>query len=161
MNILDGFAAQFGYNLHAFERLIHGITHEESIATPLFGDNNFNWIVGHLVQSRNELLEVVGLAPIWTAKIQMKYQTGSEPVSEQKNPGEDFDRLTADFITTQELLVVKIVEMSEEELNQAIGDGEEKNTIVATINGYLWHETYHIGQLELLRPMLGKTDKVF
>ncbi len=98
MHITDGFIGQFGYNLSAFERLINGISHKESMAPPPFGDNNFNWIVGHLVESRNELLEVVGLAPIWTAKIQMRYQTGSEPISEPGNIGEDFDRLTADFV---------------------------------------------------------------
>ncbi len=161
MKLSDGFIAQFGYNLHAFERLVNGISHAESMAQPPFGDNNFNWLVGHLVESRNELLEVIGLAPIWTAKTQMKYQTGSDPVSEPGNPGEDFDRLKADFVLTQDLLVVRISEMSEEELCQDIGDGEEESTIAATINGYIWHETYHIGQLEILRPMVGKTDKMF
>jgi uncharacterized damage-inducible protein DinB len=161
MNITDGFVAQFGYNLRAFERLVDGINHEESMIAPQFGGNTINWIVGHLVQSRNEMLEVIGLAPIWTAAIQMKYQTGSKPISNPDNIGVDFDRLLTDYRAAQDLLLVRIAEMTEEELNQEIGEGEQKTTIAATVNGYIWHETYHIGQIELLRPMVGKMDEVF
>ncbi len=161
MNIIDGFVAQFDYNVHAFERLVQGISHAESMVLPEFGVNNINWIVGHLIESRNELLEVVGLAPIWSAATRMKYQTGSQVVSEPDNPGVAFDRLVTDYLATQDLLVVRITEMTGEELNLEIGDGLQDSTIAETINGYIWHETYHIGQIELLRPMVGKTDKVF
>lgn len=161
MNIVDGFIDRFGYNHHSINRLTENISHNESMILPSFKGNNMNWVIGHIIESRNELLEIIGSQPIWDEFARMKYQSGSRVVSDLDNPGEEFSMLLTDIESTHALIVSRLKELTDSDLLMTVGEGEQKGTIAATINGYIWHETYHIGQLELLRQVAGKTEKVF
>jgi methionine salvage enolase-phosphatase E1 len=37
---------------------------------------------------------------------------------------------------------------------------ETQSTILERLQSLVWHETYHIGQLEPLRQLAGKNDKI-
>lgn len=161
MNLTDSYIKQYEFNLHAFNRLIQEISHNDSMVLPSFDGNNINWIVGHLIESRNELMEFMGKIPVWDDATRMKYQTGSQPVSDLTNPGENFEDLVRDFKSTHYLMVQFLNEITEEDFFAEITMADGISSIAETVNGYLWHETYHLGQLELLRQIVGKTDKVF
>lgn len=50
------------------ERNLDGMTHEQSLARPAAGGNCANWILGHLVNVHNGLMEVLGEDPVWESE---------------------------------------------------------------------------------------------
>ena len=50
--------------------------------------------------------------------------------------------------------------LSEEALQELRRDGERTLPLGTLLHFANWHETYHVGQTELLRALAGKTDKV-
>jgi hypothetical protein len=151
-------ASGFQHNVNVIERLTDGLTHADSLLTPSFGGNCLNWTLGHLIVTRNRALALVGEAPIWAADTAARYQTGTDPITSAADPGivplaellvaltESADRIAA-------ALAGQTVEnMAAEQNGQPVGP---------SLLGLYWHEAYHIGQLELLRRLAGKTEKVF
>ena len=133
----SNFVEQLGYNQHGFGELVKDINHALSVKKTPFAVNNFNWIVGHIIESRNELLEIIGGKAIWAEETRKLYKNGSEPIAEPENPGVDFETLKRDFGKSHEALSKSIQALSADALLKEIGEGERKSTIAAMVNGYL------------------------
>jgi len=61
-------------------RQIDTLTHEDSRLQPPFRGNCLNWVMGHIVQSRDRMLRVVGEATVWTPEQVARYERNSPPV---------------------------------------------------------------------------------
>ena len=54
---------QFGIGSFVLDRNLAGITHQESLRSPRPGGNTMNWIVGHVVRTRNQAVGLLGEKP--------------------------------------------------------------------------------------------------
>lgn len=135
-----------------------GLTHDDTVLQLPFRGNCFNWVVGHIVVSRDRVLVLLDESALLTDAETAVYATGSEPItqSEQAIP---FDRLMGILDETQELIIAILSEIPQAKLAE-IYDEERGTTIGDKIAGLHWHETYHTGQLEILRQLAGKNDCV-
>ena len=70
------------------------------------------------------------------------------------------DDLVSDLDKALEIIIAALEKIIPEKLETMTGEGDQKRSIGDMISFYIWHETYHIGQLELLRQLSGKGDKV-
>ena len=148
--IADGFQ----FNMRVITPLVDGLTHEDSLLVAAFGGNCINWILGHVLVSVQRALELVDAPLVYDDLSQ--YETGSDPLSaEQAIP---FDKLLGALDTATNRAADGIRQLSDEDMHAPYGDD---NTVGGRLHGLYWHETYHIGQLELLRRLAGKTEKVF
>ena len=151
-----------GYSVS--QRLISGNTdgigHEESLVQPSPAGNSMNWVAGHLLVSRGQILGLLGAGPFLSEDEKKLYQRGSAPV---KPAGEsvDFGRLrdgleqTAGTITG--VLAGADESFLEEELDLAgFPIKMEKPSRGAYLALFLFHEGYHAGQLGIVRRLLGK-----
>ena len=123
---------------------LKGISHEESLITPEPGGNCINWIVGHIVASRNHLLELVFEDPILLVEDTAQYERG-EKVSDVKTllP---LSNLKSAFKISQEKLKNALLKLTDDDLNRTIDKDKEKdNTSLARIINFLhFHEAYHL-----------------
>jgi uncharacterized damage-inducible protein DinB len=136
-----------------------GLTHAESLLQPPQSGNCFNWVLGHIVSGRNSILIALGELPIWSEETLTVYKRESEPITkgEQAQP---FEKLLADLDQTQGRIITALERISPEELEK-VAAGDPKDRSVGQRLAFLhWHETYHTGQLELLRQLAGKTEKI-
>jgi len=135
-----------------------GLTHDQSVLQLPFRGNCFNWNVGHIVVSRDKVLVLLDESALLTEEETAVYATGSEPItqSEQAIP---FDKLMGILDETQERIIAILSEIPELKLAE-IYDEERGTTIGEKLAGLNWHETYHTGQLEILRQLAGKNDRV-
>ena len=149
-------AQYYALTYRVIKRQVDGVTDEESLMQPPFRGNCMNWVIGHIVASRDSVLRLLGVSPTWTEAEARVYKPNSEPVisAEQALP---LTRLLADLETLQTRIMEALQHVSEETL-AAMADEEE--TVGQQITFSHWHETYHVGQLELLRQLAGKNDKV-
>jgi hypothetical protein len=53
-------AFQFGVGVFVLERNLAGVTKEDSLHQPQPGGYTMNWIVGHVVRTRNQALGLLG-----------------------------------------------------------------------------------------------------
>lgn len=151
-------AYYFGTTHWVIQKQLDGITHDESVLQLPFRGNCLNWVLGHILESRQEVLELLGREPIMTGAERAWYGFGSEPVTN----GEQcvrLERLLEILEESQQQILASLEAMSDDDL-QVIVDAEKQQTLEERLSFLQFHETYHTGQLEPLRQLAGKNDSV-
>jgi len=134
------------------------ITHEQSLLKPPFYANSMNWVLGHLLQSRSWMLEQVGLSGYMPQEEAMLYQRNA-PEMDDTERASRLESLLDRLKETNNLLKDRLMAMSSEELHKEIPIFGG-TTLSAFLGFLLWHETYHVGQLEILRNFAGRHEKL-
>ena len=139
-------------------RQADGLTHEDSLLQLPFRGNCFNWVLGHILESRQHVLRLLGIEGTWTDEEGARYKYDSEPITSADDPHAlPFDRLLADLEQTQTQIADGFDEVS---LAQLAEKNERGRTVAEQLLFMAWHEGYHAGQTEYLRQLAGKDDKV-
>jgi hypothetical protein len=135
-----------------------GLTHEDSLLQLPFRGNCLNWVLGHILVSRESALKMLGIDGSWTEAEIARYKFDSEPITSPDDPAIlSLERLLADFERTQEQIADGFAEISEHQLAEK---DERGRTVAERLLFLAWHEGYHLGQTEYLRQLAGKDDKV-
>ena len=122
------------------------------------GVNCLNWVLGHIADSRDGVLSLLGAGPA-LGEAAARYRRESDPVTAD-GPG----------VVPLPHLLAALAE-GQERIAGAGGPGRggpggrrrrgDRNLPLGTLLHFaMWHETYHVGQTELLRALAGKRDKV-
>ena len=126
-----------------------GLAHDASVRSPLPGVNSMHWIVGHIVVARCNFLMLLDTPSIWDWPTCELFIPGSTPTSAAADHI-SFAALLADLDRTQEQLLAGLAQATVTGLEVA-QDGQTVGEQLAT---YAAHESYHAGQLEILRQGL-------
>ncbi|MEP7291659.1 MAG: DinB family protein [Chloroflexota bacterium] len=148
-------------NYWILTRQTAGLTHADSLLQLPFRGNCLNWVIGHILSRRNEMLELVGAETVGTEVQRARYNTGSEPITRHED-ALSFEQILADLATAQERLIAGLELMTPDDLNAPVTtiQKDPPPTVEERLRGLLWHETYHVGQTEILRQLAGTNDKV-
>ena len=122
------------------------------------GGNCLLWVLGHIVNSLGEVVNELGSGlPPTTVKTYDRFAPGSEPVLgyEEGLPG--LDKIKEDFAALSKSAIQALDEKSEEFFAQEAGHGQTNG---GSLLFSAFHLSYHTGQLEYLRNLAGKTEKV-
>jgi hypothetical protein len=137
---------------------LDGIDHEESLMAPDGGGNCLNWVLGHLVKARRDVLALLG-QPQTAANANFdRYAQGAPPLVD---PSEAvaFPVILEQFRALRGPLVAAIQATPPEALTAPIPNsptGNPNETVGSLLAAVAFHEAYHLGQAGLLRRMLGK-----
>ncbi len=146
-------ARAYALDLNTVKEQTKGLTHADSILQPPVRGNCMNWVLGHVVDTRSTVLQLLGQSPIITEAQAKRYGYGSEPVCAD---GEDILKLET---------MVSLIEQSQEKINAAMESITEEqlskkmNSFMGevTVGFFLLvmyhHESYHLGQTEILREL--------
>jgi uncharacterized damage-inducible protein DinB len=147
----------YGLTYRVIGRQLEGVTHEESLVQPPFRGNCLNWVLGHIIISREEALTILGQDLPWGESVASRYQRNSDPIT---SPDEalPLSQLRALLDESQSRILAGLAHLSPERLDSR--DGDDTDSLGERLTFANWHETYHVGQLELLRQLAGKNDKV-
>ena len=145
------------------QRNVADFTHAESLRTPDGGGSSANWILGHLVESRGNLLTMLaefGGEPVWSAEVAEPYQRGAPVLRE--DAALPFEEILAAFEASQSRLTDVIVQLTGSKLDALLDEPDPflGRTLGETISTFAWHEAYHCGQLGLLRRVVGKPGAI-
>lgn len=171
----EAIAMLYNYNHYVLTKNTDGLSHEDSLHQPHPGGNCLNWVLGHIVANRNEIMRLVGEPPVWQEEEAAPYVRGSQPLTELSR-ARPLSELLADFNHSQERLLKRLSQMSAADLEAAVGGkaagekaGGDKGGDQAvadkaggdkTVGDQLaflqFHEAYHAGQVGLLRRLAGK-----
>jgi uncharacterized damage-inducible protein DinB len=155
MTIAETLAEYYGLTYRVINRQLDGVTHEESLVQPPFRGNCLNWVLGHIVVTRADVLAALEETAPWSEADAARYQPNSEPVmdGEQALPLSQLQTLLEE---SQKRILAGLARATPEFMAAKL----DEETRAQHVTFSIWHETYHVGQLELLRQLAGKNDKV-
>lgn len=156
MTQAETLAQYYGIIHNVVKRQLDGLTNEDSLIQPPYQGNCLNWVFGHIVFGRSSILTLLEEEPPWTEAESARYTRNSEPITSTEH-ALPFDQLRDYFEASQTSIMAGLRRISPERMNTAI---DEETTLGEQIAFLQWHETYHLGQLEQLRQLAGKNDKV-
>ena len=149
-------------NFGIIQMQVKDLTHEDSLLQLPFRGNCLNWVLGHITQSRNKMLRLLDEDSLWSREQNTRYDTDSPPIT-SSDDALRLEQILADFAVAHQRLTDRFKELSQEDLiatAKPVIDGFPPMTTGQFLHSLLWHETYHVGQTEILRQLAGKNDKV-
>jgi hypothetical protein len=150
-------AFQFGVGAFVLDRNLAGVSNQESLRAPRPGGNTMNWIVGHLVRTRNQALGLLGHTPLFDDADFEAYGAGSTATPLQLPL--PLDELKRRFDAIGPALDAALKRASPQQLSTAAPFSPTDNpneTIGTLLASIAFHEAYHLGQTGLSRRLLGK-----
>lgn len=143
------------YEFHTMliHRFVDNITHQESILQLPFEHNCMNWILGHIVTNRSHMLETVGAAHAWQEEVRALYHTETPPIKPESKSVQ-FETLVKYLDESVGLLKAALKNVSDEYLEETHSNYRGEKTRYAHVTSFHWHESFHIGQLEILKAFI-------
>ena len=150
----------FGTAQYSLVRNLEGITPDEALKSPEAGGNCINWVAGHILVCRDIILKQLGAETFLGEEEGKPYRRGSDPL----DPGAScihLSRLIEGLEKTSAVLVEKIRSLEEEALARLLDPSGfpvpvEEPTLHAWLMLLMFHESYHAGQVGVLRRLTGK-----
>lgn len=132
-------------------RHLEELEEAEALLTPTFQANSLNWLLGHLVNGRAEALKFLGRLFLWSPAEAELYRTGSDPIG--ADAALPLAYLLRRFNEAQEAITTALEETPDEFLQEVVQTRFGERPRWQHLSGLGWHETYHVGQMELLRQL--------
>jgi len=155
---LQTLAIQLSYIDIVIKRNTSDLSHAESMQIPKEGGNCINWILGHILGSRNGFLQILGEGPALPAEKIELYKRGSNPLtdSEEALPLQNLLEL---FQSSHERMLLALQQTDPARLAEPAPFSpldKPGETVGSLLAGLIFHEAYHAGQTGTLRHILGK-----
>ncbi len=161
MITLENISAAYERNLEIIQLQTNNLTHEQSLIQLPFRSNCLNWVVGHILTNRCNILRLLGAEELRPGVNLDHYERGSQPVTRNGEgvlPLEELLRLLED---TQERLSAVFEQETEESLQRTATYRDRPERPIAYWIFFLYfHDSYHVGQTEILRQAAGMDDQI-
>ncbi|MDE3088500.1 MAG: DinB family protein [Chloroflexota bacterium] len=155
-DLIDAFAR----NVNIVKMQTKDLTHEDSLRQLPFHGNCLNWVLGHIAENRDHILELLGEPP-QIGELGTRYKRGSDPLTDAGDGALRLEELLAWLDRAQERIASAIARMDDAGWAREVTTSNNRTTTVGQRVFFLYfHETYHVGQAELFRQLAGTDDKV-
>lgn len=116
--------------------------------------NTIGWILGHINHSRGTILQRLK-EEVEIREIEKNFERGTKKNKEIKV---SLDETLNDFKSRGEKIVSTIEKFSDEDFRKDVGIELPggKSDVEAMLSFLTWHETFHIGQIDLIKAACGK-----
>lgn len=157
-NLAQILTIQMRYTDYVFEANLAGMSAEDGFRQPEPSGNCMNWVAGHIVGSRGGTLRVLGQDSPFAADKYARYERGTETLS-GSDESVSLVEIMADFSAAKEGLAAGLAGLTDEMVAGKApfspGNNPEE-TVGSLLAGLVFHESYHCGQLGVLRRMTGR-----
>jgi hypothetical protein len=162
LGALDVLREQMRVVHHILRLNADGITQQDSLIQPQPGGNCFNWNVGHLDWSNEQMLTLLGEPPVLGEDALQRYARGSAPLG---NAAEAFpiEELLAAWDESCARIDHGLANLDPARLAEPAPFSPRKNpdeTVGTLLTIVMYHQATHTGQTSLLRRMAGKPGAI-
>ncbi len=138
-----------GTSNYVIKEKTEGLTHADSMLQLPFPGNCMNWILGHLMVYRMQCLGVIdGVSEADEAEFAL-YGFGSEPMTDS-DKAIPLETLLARLDTLSEQIAAALEKMPDSRLEEFVDEEQGVTVAQRLIFNLVYHEAYHVGQLEPL-----------
>lgn len=150
----------FARNVRIIRRQTAGLSHADGLIQPPVRANCLNWVLGHIVYTRMDMLRRLGAAQSKPASALARYATDQQPVLGEAPDVAPLAQLLADLDCNQRDIAAYVAGLSDKALAEDVQLDERALSREQALRFFLFHDTYHTGNLDLLRQLAGVNDKV-
>jgi hypothetical protein len=138
-----------------------GLTHEQSLIQLPFRANCLNWVVGHVLANRRNIIQLLGEEnPLPSVNLD-HYERESDPILGEENGVLPLEELLDCLEKSQGILTGLLENENVDTLQRPAPYRDRGEKPLAYWLLFLYfHDSYHVGQTELLRQAAGKNDKI-
>ena len=159
---IDTFRHQAGLTDKVVQMNVAGVTQQESLVQPQPEGNCLNWVVGHLVCVYNNVMPLLGQKALPDAAKLKRYDRGSAPLREPSEAME-LSALLSIWDEASKRVDVGLGGLTQEALDARAPfspTNDPNETVRSLISTVLFHQSYHAGQLGVLRRIAGKPGAI-
>lgn len=155
-------AKMYEFSYGAIRRNLENLTNADTLVRPDAGGNCLNWVLGHMIVTRNVIHALAGASPVAMGEAASEYQRGSHP--EGTGRFLDLGTLQGLLEASQRELIPALSRLSEEALKSPVPEQYKRQPLTGSLDEALirlqYHEAYHNGQIGLLRRIAGKEGAI-
>ncbi len=155
MTTAEGLIADYRRNTWIIREQNKGLTHVQALTQAPYNINCMNWVIGHILVSRDDVLVMLGAKPRFASHADL-YRREADPITED-GPGVVTLENLIDLVGKSQHAIADALSTAGETLAARNAEGE---TLAERIRFQLWHDTYHTGQTDLLRQISGMDDAI-
>ncbi len=155
MTTAEGLIADYRRNTWIIREQNKGLTHVQALTQAPYNINCMNWVIGHILVSRDDVLVMLGAEPLFAPHAD-PYRREADPITEDGPDVVSLEDLI-DLVGKSQHAVADALSAAGDTLATRDEDGE---TLAERIRFQLWHDTYHTGQTDLLRQISGMDDSI-
>jgi len=147
---------QLGVTEYVLKKNLEGMSHEDSLSQPLPGGNCANWVLGHIVRTRNNLVPMVGGTAVFPREMFDKYE--ADPITDASD-ALHLSELLAAYDKLSGPLLEGFGNLTAEQMAAPAPfspTGNPDETLGSLLATTTFHEAYHAGQLGILRRLTGR-----
>ena len=138
-----------------------GFSQADSLIQLPFRGNCMNWLVGHLVTNRYNVLKLLGAELPAGAERLARYARESKPIQTNSEGVLPLAELIELLARAHAQMASLLVEISPEVLDRQVAFfGRRSQSVGEWLLFFYFHDSYHTGQTEILRQAAGKDDKI-
>lgn len=155
--ITEALAIQLAFSDFTLQGNLAGVTHEQSLRSAREGGNSINWVLGHMLSSRGSMLRLLGLEPLLGEDHGKLYGRGTGAIGPD-SACVSLERLRELWAQSQTSLTGALGDASAEQLERCVPklfQPEEDEPVGIQLAQLVFHESYHAGQLGVIRRNLG------
>lgn len=161
MITIQNLTEAYGRNLEIVKLQAEGLTQQDSLIQLPFRANCFNWVVGHILANRCNILGLLGAEDLRPEVNLDHYERESDPIQAAGEGVLVLSELITHLETAQRRLAEALAEETEESLQRIAPYRDRPERPVAFWLFFLYfHDSYHVGQTEILRQATGVNDKI-
>lgn len=161
MITLENIAAAYARNLEIIKMQTDGLSHEQSLIQLPFRSNCLNWVVGHLLTNRCNILKLLEADDIRPDVDLDHYERESQPIAGEGEGVLPLKELIKHLEDSQVRLEAVLEQESKRSLRRMVPYRDRPEQPVAYWIFFLYfHDSYHVGQTEILRQAAGTNDKI-
>lgn len=156
--ITDMVLKQLGMCNFVFKANLGDITHEESLVQPQPAGNCANWVMGHVIVYRSQLINGLDGKPYWDEADYKVYERNAAPLTEAAN-AKPLAELWTGLEETLALIETAVKKLTPADLAEQapfIQDVEPGGTVESALTIFSFHDAYHAGQTGVIRRVIGK-----
>ena len=146
-------ASAYALDLATAKEQTEGLTHADSVLQPPVQGNCLNWVMGHVLDTRNDVLKLLGQPEILTAAQAKRYGYGSDPVCGDGPGLVKFDKMVALLEKSQASIEAGLARLTPEQEAKTVDSFLGPVTLAFYLVVLYHHESYHLGQAEILRQL--------
>ncbi len=142
----------------AFKMNMKGISDADSLLAP--SGSSINWIVGHLLATRNSICKLLNCDPIMTPEQYEPYSRGSDGGNSDGFMA--LSDLMKMFKQSQQIILDQLANITDEQLTAPIPTDDENkpDSLANRLLFFNFHEAYHVGQIGMMRRGIGKEGAI-
>ncbi len=154
-------SAAYARNLEIIKMQTENLSQQDSLIQLPFRSNCLNWVVGHLLANRCNIIRLLEAEDLLPGVDLSPYERESDPIQGEDEGVLPLEELLG-YLEETQITLSKLLEKETPESLQrfAVYRDRPERSLAEWVFFLYFHDCYHVGQTELLRQAAGTDDKI-